>query len=271
MHPMLNIAIRAARSAGQVITRSLNHLQQLEITTKGEADFATNIDRDAESVIIRTIQKAYPKHNILGEESGTIKGEDSDFAWIIDPIDGTSNFMRGIPHYCVSIALKVNKKTQLAVVFDPLLNELFTATRGQGAQLNGYRIRTSPCKKLSSAIIYSNLPSRQKHYASWVFPMQATLFRQVQELRHHGSGALALAYVAAGRIDAALLISQQIWDTAAGDLLVREAGGLVTDINGNYQFERSGHVLATSPRLAKEILQCIQLCLPENLKQQSMT
>lgn len=266
MHPMLNIAVRAARSAGQIITRSLRHSDEIEVKTKGAADFVTNIDHQAETAIIRALRKAYPKHSILSEESGLSEGEESDFLWIVDPLDGTSNFIRGIPHYCISIALKVRGKVEQAVVFDPILDELFTASRGQGTQLNGYRVRTRATKKLGEALIISNLPSRHKHHAEWIFPLQKDLFQECQDLRHTGSGALALAYVAAGRMDAAILVGQCIWDTAAGDLLVREAGGFTADINGNHDFDTSGNVLATSPRLAKPLLQSLQKHLPESLK-----
>lgn len=265
MHPMLNIAVRAARSAGQVITRSLNHLEHLEITSKGDCDFVTNIDHEAETVVIRTIQKAYPTHSILSEEAGHIPGEESDFVWVIDPLDGTRNFIRGIQHYCISIALRSHGKTELAVVFDPLRDELFSATRGRGAQLNGYRIRASTTKSIQDALIASSLPSCHKHDAPWLLALQAELFAQCQDLRSFGSGALDLAYVAAGRFDAAILVRQKSWDFAAGELLVREAGALTTNIDGSHDFETTGNILATTPRLAKGLLNSIRIHLPKNV------
>ncbi len=163
MHPMLNIAVRAARSAGSVISRSFEQDDKLEIESKGLNDFVTNVDRNAEQAVIDVIQKAYPNHCIIGEECGVLNGTDADYQWIIDPLDGTTNFVKGIPHFCVSIALKVKGKLDQAVVYDPIRGELFTASRGKGAQLNGFRIRVKQPKELSGAVLATGFPFKQNN------------------------------------------------------------------------------------------------------------
>mgnify|MGYP000751865595 CR=1 FL=1 len=266
MHPMLNIAVRAARSAGSVISRSFEQDDKLEIESKGLNDFVTNVDRNAEQAVIDVIQKAYPNHCIIGEECGVLNGTDADYQWIIDPLDGTTNFVKGIPHFCVSIALKVKGKLDQAVVYDPIRGELFTASRGKGAQLNGFRIRVKQPKELSGAVLATGFPFKQKQHLDSYMNMFKALFIKTADMRRAGSAALDLAYVAAGRIDGFFELGLKPWDTAAGELLIIEAGGLVTDFTGGHTHNASGNVVAGSSKLIKEMLNDIRPHLPESLK-----
>lgn len=199
MHPLLNIAIRAARNAGNVIVRSLQHVEHLEVTTKGRNDFVSDVDRLAEREIISVIAKAYPDHAIMAEESGN-SGE-SDTVWIIDPLDGTTNFLHGFPHYCVSIAVMVRGKIEHGVVYDPLREELFTASRGDGAQLNDRRLRVGKRKELANALLATGFPFKNPQHLPAFLNTFNSLFTQVADVRRTGSAALDLAYVAAGRLD----------------------------------------------------------------------
>jgi myo-inositol-1(or 4)-monophosphatase len=254
MHPMLNIAVRAARSAGSVINRAFEQVDKIEIESKGANDFVTNVDVSAEQAIIETLQKSYPDHSIVSEEFGVITGKNSDFQWVIDPLDGTTNFVKGIPHFSVSIALKVKGKLDQAVVYDPIRGELFTASRGKGAQLNGFRIRVGQAKELNGAIIATGFPFRAKQHVDAYFNMLKSLFIKTSDVRRAGSAALDLAYVAAGRVDGYFEIGLKPWNTSAGELLVIEAGGLVTDFTGGHNHTSSGNIVASSPRLLKELL-----------------
>ncbi|MEW6982248.1 inositol-1-monophosphatase [Colwelliaceae bacterium 6471] len=265
MHPMLNIAVRAARSAGSVIVRAFEQLDKVEIEEKGTNDFVTNVDISAEQAIIDTIRKSYPNHTIIGEECGILQGEDDDYQWIIDPLDGTTNFIKGIPHFAVSIALKVKGKLDQAVIYDPIRGELFSASRGKGAQLNGFRIRVKQHKELTGAILATGFPFKKKQHTDAYFNMFKALFVKTADMRRAGSAALDLAYVAAGRVDGFFEIGLKPWDTAAGELLVIEAGGLVTDFTGGHNHAQSGNIVATSSRLLKEILKDIRPHLGEAL------
>ncbi len=258
MHPMLNIAVRAARTGGNVISRAFEQVDKVEVESKGTNDFVTNIDIAAEEAIIETIRKSYPAHSIVGEETGVSEGSDSDFQWIIDPIDGTTNFVKGIPHFAVSIALKVKGKLDQAVIFDPIRGELFTASRGKGAQLNGFRIRVKQHKELTGAVLATGFPFKHKQHTAAYMNMFQAMFEKASDLRRAGSAALDLAYVAAGRVDGFFEIGLKPWDTAAGELLVIEAGGLVTDFTGGHNYSNSGNIVASSPRLLKEILKDIR-------------
>jgi len=258
MHPMLNIAVRAARNAGNVIVRAFEQTDKLEIESKGTNDFVTNVDLSAEQAIIETIKKSYPDHSIVSEECGVIEGKDNDYQWIIDPLDGTTNFVKGIPHFAVSIALKVKGKLDQAVVYDPIRGELFTASRGKGAQLNGFRIRVKQHKDLSGAVLATGFPFKYKQHTNAYLEMFKTLFTKTSDMRRAGSAALDLAYVAAGRVDGFFEIGLKPWDTAAGELLIIEAGGLVTDFVGGHNHQKSGNIVASSSRLLKEILKDIR-------------
>tara|TARA_R110002050_G_scaffold143750_3_gene269048 strand:- start:13 stop:816 length:804 start_codon:yes stop_codon:yes gene_type:complete len=254
MHPMLNIAVRAARNAGKVIIRSFEQLDKVEVESKGSNDFVTSVDKAAEETIIETIRKSYPAHTIVGEEFGVSTGSDNDYQWIIDPLDGTTNFIKGIPHFSVSIALKVKGKLDQAVVFDPIRGELFTASRGKGAQLNGMRMRVKASKDLSGTVLATGFPFKHKQHTNAYMAMFSALFQKTSDMRRAGSAALDLAYVAAGRVDGFFEIGLKPWDTAAGELLVIEAGGLVTDFAGGHNHATSGNIVASNTRLQKEIL-----------------
>lgn len=265
MHPMLNIAVRAARTAGKVIVRACEQLDKVEVESKGSNDFVTSVDLNAEEAIIETIRKSYPEHTIISEEAGVLKGADDNYQWIIDPLDGTTNFIKGIPHFSVSIALKVKGKLDQAVVFDPIRGELFTASRGKGAQLNGMRIRVQQHKELAGTILATGFPFKQKQHTAAYMNMFGSLFTKTADMRRAGSAALDLAYVAAGRVDGFFEIGLKPWDTAAGELLVIEAGGLVTDFTGGHNHATSGNIVASSTRLLKEILKDIRPHLGEAL------
>ncbi|CAG9296082.1 inositol-1-monophosphatase [Celerinatantimonas diazotrophica] len=266
MHPMLNIGIRAARNAGNIIAKAYENLDQVETQSKGANDYVTNIDKAAERTIIETIQKSYPEHGIVAEESGITQGANSDFQWVIDPLDGTTNFIKGIPHFAVSVALQVKGKTEHAVIYDPLSNELFTASRGQGAQLNGYRLRVTKLRDLEGAVIATGLPFKQKHLTETYFAMLHDVFEDCGDIRRAGSAALDLAYVAAGRLDGYFELGLKPWDLAAGELIVREAGALVTDVAGGYNFYKTGNIVTANPKVLKEILSKLRPHLSDSMK-----
>ena len=265
MHPMLNIAVRAARTGGNVISRAFEQVDKVEIESKGTNDFVTNVDIAAEQAIIETIRKSYPEHSIIGEETGISEGTDTDFQWIIDPLDGTTNFVKGIPHFAVSIALKVKGKLDQAVIYDPIRGELFTASRGKGAQLNGFRIRVKQNKELTGAILATGFPFKNKQHMPAYMNIFQALFQKTSDMRRAGSAALDLAYVAAGRVDGFFEIGLKPWDTAAGELLVVEAGGLVTDFTGGHNHSKSGNIVASSPGIIKEVLKDMRPHLGEAL------
>ncbi|EFE21698.1 inositol monophosphatase family protein [Edwardsiella tarda ATCC 23685] len=263
---MLNIAVRAARKAGNLIAKSYETPDAVEASQKGSNDFVTNVDRDAEHLIIETIRKSYPQHTIISEECGELLGEDHEIQWVIDPLDGTTNFIKRLPHFSVSIAVRIKGRTEVAVVYDPMRNELYTATRGQGAQLNGYRLRTGQAKDLNGTILATGFPFKVKHHAATYIKMVDKLFTQCADFRRTGSAALDLAYVAAGRVDGFFEIGLKPWDFAAGELLVREAGGLVTDFVGGHGYLASGNVVAGNPRVVKSLLGALRDELSDALK-----
>ena len=261
---MLNIAIRAARSAGNLIIRSLQHVEHLEITTKGRNDFVSDVDRLAEQEIINTIKKAYPDHAILAEESGDLPGDET--VWVIDPLDGTANFLHGFPHYCVSIGILVKGRIEHGVVYDPLRDELFTATRGAGAKLNDRRLRVNKRKTLADSLIATGFPFKYHQHFPAFADMMTSVFPEVSDLRRGGSAALDLAYVAAGRVDGYWEIGLQKWDMAAGILLVEEAGGVVTDfLGGNNHFD-NGNIVAGSLGVQQALLEQIAPHVTAELK-----
>jgi len=266
MHPMLTIAVRAARKAGNLIAKHYETPDSVETTQKGTNDFVTNVDRDAEHLIIDVIRKSYPKHTIIGEECGELAGEDQEVQWIIDPLDGTTNFVKRLPHFAVSIAVRIKGRTEVAVVYDPMRNELFTATRGQGAQLNGYRLRGTNAKDLDGTILATGFPFKAKQHANSYINVLGKLFGECADFRRTGSAALDLAYVAAGRVDGFFEIGLKPWDFAGGELLVRESGGVVTDFVGGHDHYLSGNVVAGNPRVVKGILNTMREELSEALK-----
>jgi myo-inositol-1(or 4)-monophosphatase len=260
MEPMINIALRAARKAGENIVRASDDLHRFEVKAKGVNNFVTEVDINAEREIIYHLQKAYPDHAILGEESGLIGSEESEYRWIIDPLDGTTNFIRGIPHYAVSIACMYRGKIEHAVVVDPVRREEFTASRGRGAQLNGHRIRVSDLPNLDGALLGTGIPFKN-HCDEQLQPYSKSievLASQCAGIRRAGAASLDLAYVAAGRLDAFWEIGLAQWDIAAGVLLVREAGGLVADIDGSDNYLDSGNIVCGNPRCFKAVLKTVK-------------
>ncbi len=264
MHPMLNIAIRAARSAGNIIVQNMDKVDQLAVKTKNRNDFVTEIDQKAERVIINILRKAYPDHGILAEESG--RSGNDEFQWIIDPLDGTTNYLHGFPQFSVSIALRHKGRLEQGVVYDPLRQELFTATRGSGAQLNERRIRVSKQTSLDGALLGTGFPFKAQQHLDTYLQMFRSLFPQTSGIRRTGSAALDLSYVAAGRLDGFWEIGLNIWDMAAGILLIQEAGGLSGDFNGGHDYLESGNLVSGTPKLFAEILKTIRPHLTEDLR-----
>ena len=264
MHPMLNIATRAARGAGAVVSRSLARSGSLDIVTKARNDFVSEVDRAAEREIIATLRKAYPDHAILAEESGA-QG-DSEYLWVIDPLDGTTNFLHGLPQFAISIALKHRGRLEVAVIYDPMRDELFTAERGGGAQRDGKRLRVSGRKGLDGALIGTGFPFKAEEHLDAYLATFRALFPLVADVRRAGSAALDLAWVACGRLDGFWEIGLSEWDTAAGALLIREAGGLVSDFSGGEEYLQSGNVVAGSPKVFEGILRTITPHLTPPLK-----
>lgn len=251
MHPLVNIAVSAARYAGNFIMRNLERVDQLQIERKGRNDFVTHVDRGAEAEIIKTIRKAYPQHAVLGEEGGRSEGSggaDSEVLWIIDPLDGTTNFLHGLPHFAVSIGIQVKGKLEHGVIYAPCTQDLYCASRGSGATLNNRRIRVSGATDLSSALIGTGVPIRAANLDAYL-PMLRKVVESTAGVRRAGSAALDLAYVAAGRLDAFWEIGLKPWDTAAGLVLVQEAGGIISEIYGAKDPLETGNVLASTPKL----------------------
>ncbi len=252
MHPMLNIAVRAARTAGNLIVRYCDRVDRLSIVAKERNDFVTEVDRQAEREIIDVIRKAYPHHAILAEESGS--SGDSEYQWIVDPLDGTTNFLHGFPQFSVSVALQHRGRLEQAVVYDPLRQELFTASRGAGALLNERRIRVSKQTQLLGALLGTGFPYKDQQHLDAYLGMFRALMKDTAGIRRPGSAALDLAYVAAGRIDGFWELGLNSWDMAAGVLLIQEAGGLISDLGGGHDFLRTGNVVAATPKLLAAML-----------------
>ena len=258
MHPALNIAIKAARRAGQLINRASLDVDLLKVTAKRQSDFVTEVDKAAEAAIIEVLREAYPNYGILAEESGATAGKQAEYQWIIDPLDGTTNFIHGFPQYAVSIALAHNGQAVQAVVFDPERNELFTASKGRGAFLNERRIRVSKRTKLEEALIGTGFPYRCFDHVDTYLAIFKELTQKTAGMRRPGAAALDLAWVACGRLDGFWEFGLSPWDTAAGALLITEAGGLVSDLAGEAGFLASGNVIAGSPKIFAPLLQVIQ-------------
>lgn len=247
MHPMLNIAVRAARGAGDLIMRRFERLDTVTVETKKRNDYVSEVDREAEGRIIDTLLRTYPSHGILAEESGERKGD--EHVWVIDPLDGTTNFLHGFPHFAVSIALMKGDRLEQAVIYDPVRQELFTASRGSGAEVNNRRIRVSQRRGLEGALLGTGFPYRDDQPDEAYMAMLREFMRQCAGVRRPGSAALDLAYLAAGRIDGFWEMGLSRWDIAAGALLVREAGGIVGDLHGGDDYLASGNVIAANPKI----------------------
>ncbi|MEN9728303.1 MAG: hypothetical protein RL434_2669 [Pseudomonadota bacterium] len=251
MHPMLNIAVRAARRAGTLILRSQARMDTVKVDLKGRRDYVSTTDREAEAAIIETLLKAYPSHEILAEESG--RSGSSDFIWIIDPLDGTTNYLHGYPHFAVSIALTVKGQTEVGLIYDPLRDELFTAVRGAGAQLNDRKLRVGRGRELDHSLLGTGFPIRNENLIDPYLKTFATFLRRANGIRRGGSACLDLAYVAAGRLDGYWEYALKPWDIAAGALIVQEAGGMVGPIDPAQDLLASGHVLAATPKIFDEM------------------
>jgi len=262
MHPLLNIAVKAARRAGSIINRASLSGGALEIRAKRAQDFVTQVDREAEAAIIEIVRKAHPEHAILAEESGSIgsgkPGEGAEYCWVIDPLDGTTNFIHGFPQYCVSIGILRRDVLAHAVVYDPLKNELFTASKGGGAFLNDRRIRVSKCAQLKEALIGTGFPFRELSRLDLFMRQFRAMVSSTSGVRRAGAAALDLAYVACGRLDGFWELGLSRWDMAAGALLIVEAGGLVTGLAGEPDYLASGDIVAAAPKLFPQLLELVR-------------
>jgi myo-inositol-1(or 4)-monophosphatase len=264
MHPLLNIAVRAARRAGEVIVRALVRLDSLQVSSKGRNDYVSEIDRTAEREIIEIIHKLYPEHAILAEESGA-SGE-NDTVWIIDPLDGTTNFLHGFPVFAVSIAVQHQGKLEIGVIYDPMRQEIFTAARGGGAHLENHRMRVSKQRGLEGSLLSTGFPYREDEpYADNYFAMFRKLTTLSSGIRRPGSAALDLAYVAAGRTDGFWELGLKPWDTAAGTLMVREAGGRVGTLGGE-EYKLGANIVAGAPKVYEALIEAIAPHVPEPLR-----
>jgi len=263
MHPTLNIAVKAARRAGSIITRASEDIGSLTVNDKSYNDFVTEVDLASEKEIIRILKASYPDHAFLGEETGL--SHQADNVWIIDPLDGTTNFLHGFPQYCISIALEEKGEITQAVIYDPNRNDLFTATKGQGAYLNQRRMRVSNKSKLKESILGTGFPFRDFQHLPVYLKIFEEVVRGTSGVRRPGSAALDLAYVAAGWFDGFFEINLSKWDIAAGGLLVTEAGGIVSDFSEKDGWLESGNIVATNPKIYDPLIKIIQSHITDNL------
>jgi myo-inositol-1(or 4)-monophosphatase len=265
MQPLLNIAIRAARRAGDLIVRNVDRVPSLGVQSKSRNDFVTEVDQLAERDIIETIRRSHPDHGFLGEESGRSGGD--EFVWIIDPLDGTTNFLHGFPTFAVSLACEYRGRLEHGVVYDPMRQELFTASRGDGAQLDGRRIRVSKQLTLEGALVGTGFPYRAN--TRWIddyLAMLKSVMQQTAGIRRPGAASLDLAYVAAGRTDGFWEIGLNAWDTAAGTLLITEAGGRIGTLSGG-DYRQGGNVVAGTPKVYEALVECLRPHVPEALSE----
>lgn len=256
MHPLINIATKAARNASKIIVRATDRLDTIYVAEKNHNDFVTEIDEQAEAEIIRTIQESYPDHAILGEESGA-SGK-SDYTWIIDPIDGTTNFLHGHPHFCISIGIKYKDRMEHGLIYDPWREELFTATFGAGAFLNEHRIRVAERKQLAGSLIATGFGHKSIKDIELYLKILASILPKAAGTRRSGSAALDCAYVACGRTDGFWEMNLAPWDIAAGTLIIQEAGGIVTDFNGGNNYLTTGNIIAGNQNISKIILEIVR-------------
>ena len=264
MHPMLNTAVKAARRAGNIINRAAQNIDILTVTQKAANDYVSEVDREAEAAIIRVISETYPSHSILAEESGA--SGSSEHVWIIDPLDGTTNFLHGFPHYAVSIALSHKGVLSQAVIYDQVRNELFTASRGRGAYLNDHRMRVGKRSKLQGSLLGTGFPFKEFSVIDTYLAMFKDLAQKTSGIRRAGAATLDLAYVAAGRLDGFWEFGLAPWDMAAGSLLITEAGGLVGDFQGNGGFLETGNIVGGNPKLFSQLIQALAPYLNDKLK-----
>lgn len=265
--PPVNIAVNAARRAGSAILRGLNRLDSLNVASKGRNDFVSEIDHKAEEIIVSTLTRSYPDDGILGEETGEREAKPgNDYQWIIDPLDGTTNFLHGFPQFSISIARSHRGQLEHAVVFDPLRDEMFTASRGSGAQLNNSRIRVSKATQLEQSLLGTGFPYREHDDIDAYLEMFKVMLARTQGIRRPGSAALDLAYVAAGRLDGFWEANLQPWDMAAGCLLIREAGGLVGDFAGGENHLKSGNIVTANPKLFAQMQKALAPVTPASMR-----
>ena len=258
MHPMLTIAVRAARRAGSIINRAaLDGGSGLHVRSKRAKDFVTQVDQAAEQAIIDIVRKSYPEHGFLAEESGASE-EHAEFVWVIDPLDGTTNFIHGFPQYCVSIGIQQRGALTHAVIYDPARNELFTASKGRGAFLNDRRIRVSTLTKFGDALVGTGFPFKELERIDLYTRQLQTMMKTCAGVRRAGAAALDLAYVACGRLDAFWELGLSPWDMAGGALLIQEAGGLVGDLNGDQGYMQSGDIAAATPKVFTALLEALR-------------
>src|ERR1041385_5661330 len=257
MHPMLNIAVRAARKAGSIINRASLGGGALNVRSKRANDFVTQVDGAAEEAVMEIVRKSYPEHGFIAEESGETK-PDAEYVWIIDPLDGTTNFIHGFPQYAVSIAVRHRGALAHAVVYDPTKNELFTASKGGGAFLNDRRIRVSKCQRLDEALVGTGFPFKELSRLDLYMKQLQVFMSKSSGVRRAGAAALDLAYVACGRLDAFWELGLSPWDMAAGALLIQEAGGLVGDLNGDGGYLESGDIVAATPKIFPALLEALR-------------
>ncbi|MGZ8216949.1 inositol monophosphatase family protein [Methylomagnum sp.] len=270
MDPMLNIAVRAARAAGDIIVRAMDRVDLLNISPKGRNDFVSDVDRNAEREIIYTLQKAYPSHAFIGEESGLTGAAKAEYVWVIDPLDGTTNFLHGFPQFAVSIALFHKGKVDKGVIYDPVKQELFTGARGAGAMLNNRRLRVTKQTGMVGSLLGTGIPFKDQSYLDAYLGMLKSLLKDAAGIRRAGSAALDLAYIAAGRLDGFWEIGLKRWDMAAGVLLIQEAGGLVTDLEGGDKFFETGGIVAANPRLHQAMIGLIEPHLTDQLRYRAL-
>lgn len=263
---MLNIAVRAARAAGDIIVRAMDRVDLLNITPKGRNDYVSEVDRHAENEIVQTLLKAYPSHACLGEENGRQGPARADYVWVIDPLDGTTNFLHGFPQFSVSIALTYRGRLERGVVYDPLKQELFSAERGGGATLNNRRMRVAKQTGMTGSLLGTGIPFKDQSYMDAYLGMLRDLVKDSAGIRRAGSAALDLAYVAAGRLDGFWEIGLKQWDMAAGVLLIQEAGGIVTDLEGGDKYLETGSILTANPKLHPVMQAIIEPHLTESLR-----
>lgn len=253
MQPLLNIAIQAARQAGDLIVRNMENIEHLKVTVKGPNNYFSEVDVKAEQIIMNTILKAHPEHGFIAEEGGVIHDE-ADVVWIIDPLDGTTNYLHGFPFFAISIAVRVKNRIEHAVIYDPIRHECFSASRGRGARLNDRRLRVSKQTQLSHALLgigsCHNSSLTERYMTSY-----ESLRKQCSGVRHAGSAALELAYVACGRLEGFCGFGLNIWDIAAGALLIQESGGLISDLQGGEDYLKQGNILTGNPKIFKSLLQ----------------
>ncbi|MEM7256021.1 MAG: inositol monophosphatase family protein [Pseudomonadota bacterium] len=258
MHPMLNIAVRSARAGGRVLTRHMDRLDSIKVETKGHKDFVSEVDRLTENEIIQTLTRSYPDHGFICEESGVSGNPDAEFKWYIDPLDGTKNYLHGYPSFCVSIAVAQNNRLEQAVIYNPISQELFTATRGAGATLDGKRLRVAKRSSIDTALLSSSFGhSAPESYRKYRRTLDA-FTDSAAGIRKQGSAALDIAFVAAGRLDGYWQFGLKPWDVAAGALLVREAGGLIGDMRGEDSWLETGNVVAASPKIFDPMIRTFQ-------------